>query len=420
MGLNCPQLKVDKGRGFCQNRRTMVKINSHFSELSSEYIFPVIEKKLENLKAQRPDATIVNFGVGDIALPIAPTIVQAVCHAMQEMGEHGKFRGYGPGEGYAFLREAIAKELYAHLLLAADEIFISDGINSDILNILDLFDLGSVVALPNPTYPAYLSANILAGRSSRIVTLPCTKETGFVPKPPKEHCDLIYLCSPNNPTGVAMTRADLADWVAYAKKEQAILLYDSAYSAFITSPGVPKSIFEIEGAKEVAIEFCSFSKSAGFTGLRCAYTVLPHSVRIGTSSLNLLWKKRQSIKFNGVAYPIQHGALAALSPEGKKETQEQVASYLAAAKILREGLERLGQECYGGKDSPYIWWKTPEALSSWDFFDRLLENCHLISIPGKGFGSEGEGYVRLSAFTTEEMAKEAISRIEKGLLCVFP
>lgn len=393
----------------------MSKVNPNFSSIQREYIFPVIERKLAELRQRRPDASIINLGIGDVALPLAPTIVDAICQAVQEMGVQESIRGYGPSEGYLFLRQAIAEHEYAHLGISPEEIFISDGINSDAVNILDLFHLQGCIGIPDPTYPAYLDSSVMEGWKDKIIFLPCREEHGFAPQPPQEHCDLIYLCSPNNPTGVALTREQLTAWVDYARRNKAILLYDNAYVAFITSSSVPKSIFEIEGAKEVAIEFRSFSKTAGFTGLRCAYTVLPKSVKGELNghalSLHALWKQRQNTKFNGVAYPIQKGAEAVYSQKGQMQTKQQVASYLTQASILREGLIKMGYTCYGGVDSPYIWWKTPQNLASWEFFTLLLERCHLITIPGKGFGAHGEGYIRLSAFTSNAHALETLNRL---------
>ena len=393
----------------------MAKINPHYQQLRTEFIFPVIERKLAELKSACPEASIVNLGIGDIALPLAPKIVSAIVGAVEEMGKPGSLRGYGPAEGYRFLQEAICAQEYAHLGISPDEIFISDGTSSDTANIQELFGPSNVLAIPDPTYPVYLDANVMAGRKPEIIFLPCTQETRFVPRPPNQHCDLVFLCSPSNQTGVAMNKGELKAWVDYARKDRAILLYYNAYTAFITSPDVPHSIFEIEGARDVAIEFRSFSKTAGFTGLRCAYTVLPKSVcaHLGekTVSLHPLWERRQATKFNGVAYPIQKGAEAVYTDEGKRQTREQIRVYLEQARVLREGLLKMGHLCYGGIDAPYIWWKTPKGFSSWQFFDHLLEKCHLISIPGEGFGPSGEGYVRLSAFTTSEKAKEALKRI---------
>jgi LL-diaminopimelate aminotransferase len=388
----------------------MAKLNSHYKKLRREYIFPIIEKKLEELHTK---ADIINLGIGDISLPLAPTIGAAIARAVGEMTTPKGKRGYGPSEGYLFLREAIVKNQYAHLGITADEIFISDGANTDTANIQELFSSSNRIGIADPTYPVYLDTNIMAGRSKKIILLPCTEKNRFCPVPPEEHCDIVYLCTPNNPTGVAMTFSELKAWVDYARRENAVLLIDNAYEAFTTSPDVPKTIFEVEGAKEVAIEFRSFSKTAGFTGLRCAYTVLPKAVHGG--KIYPLWHRRQSTKSNGVAYPIQRGAEAVFSPQGQAETKEQINSYLTAAKILREGLLKLGYSCVGGTDAPYIWWKTPEGLSSWEFFDHLLKTYHILSIPGKGFGEHGEGYVRLSTFTTPEIATRTIEKLNERI-----
>lgn len=393
----------------------MVKGNFNFNRLKRAYIFPVIEEKIVKLKSSCPNIDIINMGVGDIALPLAPSIGKAIQEAIQEMTEGKNLYGYGPSEGYSFLREIISKNDYSKLPVSPEEIFISDGINTDIVNILDLFHPSNSVAIPDPAYPAYLDSNLLHGRTKNIYTMPCTLETGFIPSPPDIHCDILYLCSPHNPTGVAMNKEQLQAFVDYALKHNSILLFDSAYEAFITSPNTPKSIYEIPGAEKVAIEFRSFSKTAGFTGLRCSYTIIPKQVkaRFGkkTLSLHALWKNRQSIKFNGLAYPIQKGAAACFSPQGKEEIQKQVTSYLEQAKRIKEELTKANQLCFGGTDSPYIWWKAKDGLSSWDFFTLLLTKCQLISIPGVGFGKYGEGYVRLSAFSTPEKTTKALERI---------
>jgi LL-diaminopimelate aminotransferase len=393
----------------------MVKLNPHFSSLKREYIFPVIEQKLAELKKANPNVKVINFGVGDIALPLAPTIAKAIQAAVEEMTQVDGIKGYGPHNGYAFLREAIVKNEFSHLGIEANEIFISDGANSDTVNILDLFNTAGTVGITDPTYPAYLDSAILSGRK-KIVSLPCIAKHDFNPQPPRQHCDLIYLCSPNNPTGVAMTRDQLQKWVDYALKKQALLLLDNAYEAFITSSDVPRSIFEIPGAKECAIEFRSFSKTAGFTGLRCAYTILPKTVKAQLKSksvsLHPYWDRRQATKFNGVAYPIQRGAEAVYSKAGQNETRAQIKNYLTQAKKLKEGLKKLGFTCYGGIDSPYIWCQTPKGKSSWEFFDQLLHRCHLICIPGRGFGAHGEGYVRFSAFTTPDKTSLALERFQ--------
>ena len=394
----------------------MVKGNFHFTQLKKAYIFPIIEKKLAELKTANPHAEIINMGIGDIALPLAPSIARAISLAAEEMTNPKNLYGYGPSEGYPFLQEAIVKDAYRGLPITPEEIFISDGINTDIVNILDLFDSSCSVAIPDPAYPAYLDSNLIAGRKKKIGKMPCKEETGFVPNVPSTAYDIIYLCSPHNPTGASMTRERLTDFVNYAIKHKAILLFDGAYEAFITSPNSPKSIYEIPGAETVALEFRSFSKSAGFTGLRCSYLVLPKKVemQIGKKAISLhgLWKTRQSIKFNGLSYPIQRGAAACFSTQGKKETQEQVIFYLEQARLLKEGLKKAGHLCFGGVDSPYIWWQTPKGLSSWEFFDYLLTKCQLIAIPGSGFGEHGEGYIRLSAFSTKEKTQKALERIK--------
>ena len=393
----------------------MVKGNTHFNHLKREYVFPLIEQKLAEVKASYPDAEVLNLGVGDVTLPLAPSVSKAIQQAALNMTKPGGMYGYGPSQGYGFLREAICAHKYP--FLSPEEIFISDGINTDIVNILDHFHPSCSVAIPNPSYPAYLDSNILVGRKRKMVWMPCNEETGFVPREPEGKADLIYLCSPHNPTGVAMTRKQLAAFVSYAKENDALLLYDNAYEAFVTSSDVPRSIYEIPGAQDVAIEFCSFSKSAGFTGLRCSYAVIPKTVTalFGKTRLSLykLWLKRQSIKFNGVAYPIQKGAEATFTAEGKAEVEGQISYYLAQAKALKEGLKSQGYTCFGGDDAPYIWWKTPsKELSSWDFFDLLLKKCHLISVPGSGFGSEGAGFIRLSAFTSPEIVEKALKQIK--------
>jgi LL-diaminopimelate aminotransferase len=387
----------------------MVQLNTHFKKLKREYVFPIIEKKLAEARGRHPDLSIVNLGVGDIALPLVPSVAKALCDAAQEMTTRSGMRGYGPSEGYSFLKEAIRTVSYAGCQIDPDEIFISEGTNGDSTNIQELFSSKCKIGIPDPTYPAYLDSAIMGGRLSKVTLLPCTEENGFCPVPPQDHLDVIYLCSPNNPTGVAMTRDQLKAWVDYAKKENAVILLDNAYEAFVTSPDVPRSIYEIEGAKEVAIEFRSFSKSSGFTGLRCAYTVVPKAISNG--KMNAMWLKRQSIKYNGVSYPIQRAAQASLSPEGLKETKAQVQQYLEQGKILHTGLSNLGFSCVGGRDAPYIWWKVPSGKTSWEFFDEILEKCHLISIPGRGFGHHGEGYIRLSTFTTQDQANLALERL---------
>jgi LL-diaminopimelate aminotransferase len=394
----------------------MAQGNTNFTHLKREYIFPIIEKKIADLKTFQPKASILNLGIGDVCLPLAPSIARAVQEATEEMKTN--LYGYGPSQGYLFLREKIQSEYYPEF--SPEEIFISDGINTDILAILDLFHPSCRVAIPTPAYPAYLDANLIAGRKKNIFKMPCIESSGFLPLPLEHPVDLIYLCSPHNPTGMAMNTKQLSAFVSYAQSHGAILLYDNAYEAFITSPDIPRSIYEIPGAEEVAIEFRSFSKSAGFTGLRCSYHLLPKKVTalFGKKriSLHSLWMKRQSIKYNGTSYPIQKGAEASFSLQGKKETKQQVECYQIQTRLLKEGLQKQGFTCFGGIDAPYVWWKTPNNLSSWEFFDLLLQNCHLISIPGCGFGEHGEGFVRISGFVTEETAQKALQQISTKLL----
>lgn len=395
----------------------MSKAVPYFSELPSEYIFPIIEGKVIQLKEKFPNASILNLGIGDVSLPLAPSLVKAFCQAVEEMGTKEGMRGYGPSCGYAFLREKIVECEYANLKISSDEIFVSDGANSDCANLLELFSADSIIGITEPTYPAYLHSAILGGRKNHIVLIPSKEEDKFIPKPPKERCDVVFLCSPSNPTGVAMNYEELAAWVDYAKTHNSILILDLAYQAFISSSDIPKSIYEIPGAHDVAIELKTFSKSAGFTGLRCAYSVIPKTILAEVDgkkvSLQPLWNKRQNIKFNGVPYPVQKAAEAFFSPAAQQETKDQIHTYLRSGKILREGLLSCGYTIYGGEHSPYIWIKTPGHMPSWDFFDILLEKCQIIGIPGKGFGKSGEGYLRFSTFAQEETAQEAIKRIQK-------
>lgn len=395
----------------------MPKLNPFFTQLRKSYIFSTIEQKLRELKEKQPHLSVINLGIGDISQPLASVIGEAISRATLEMCQQKDLKGYGPSEGYLFLRKKICDEEYASLGFSPEEIFISDGINSDIVDIQDLFSPDSHVGVPDPAYPAYLDSSILEGRKHHVTTLACLEENNFLPKPPKESLDWVYLCSPNNPTGTAFTKEQWREWVDWAKKHQAILLVDAAYHAFIQSSDVPKSIYEIPGAKEVAIEFRSFSKQAGFTGLRCSYTVIPKDLTGmldgKAQALHPLWMRRQAIKFNGVAYPIQKGAEAVFSKEGKEQINKQLHSYMQAAALLKKGLQDAGFSCFGGKDAPYIWWKNPKGLSSWEFFDQLLNRCQIICIPGVGFGMHGEGFVRLSAFTSPEIAQKTIQKIKE-------
>lgn len=405
----------------------MVKLNHHYQKLSGQYLFPEIEKRVSAMKARSPDALLLNLGIGDVTKPLSSTVISALTQAVQEMGDKKTFRGYGPSQGYLFLREAIAAHDYKELGIQADEIFISDGAKSDLGNLQEIFAVDNRVALADPTYPVYLDTNVMAGRTrlplktgryGGVTYLPCTEENGFQPEPPSSACDLIYLCSPSNPTGIALSRPLLSRWVDYAKKHKAVILYDGAYEAYITTPNTPRSIYEIEGAKEVAIEIRSFSKSAGFTGLRCSYTVVPHALKVldagSVHSLYHLWKRRCETKFNGVSYPVQKAAAALYSPNGQKETKELLKTYGERARFLKEGLEKLGYTVYGGVDAPYLWCKAPGKMTSWEFFEVLLEKAQIISIPGSGFGQLGERFVRFSAFAEPTSLAEGLLRL-KGI-----
>ena len=400
----------------------MTKLNLNYQKLSGNYLFPEIEKRVEALKKKQPNAPILNLGVGDVTHPLFPNVITALTHAAKEMGEKKTLRGYGPSEGYLFLRKAIAEHDYKNI--SPDEIFISDGANTDIANLQEIFSIENKVAIQDPAYPVYVDSNVMAGRTrpllktgryGGITYLECNEENGFNPQPPTSHSDLIYLCSPNNPTGVAMDRELLTRWVKYAKDNEAVILFDGAYEAFITS-GAPRSIYEIEGAKEVAIEVRSFSKSAGFTGLRCSYTVVPHELKVrdagAVHSLHALWKRRVDTKYNGASYPLQRAAEALYTPEGQKAIKDTVRGYSERAKILLEGLKKLGYPVFGGIDSPYIWCKTPPKVSSWEFFDFVLDNAHVVTIPGLGFGPSGDGYVRLSAFAEPSAIAEPLIRFK--------
>ncbi len=380
----------------------MVLANPHFQKLPSQYLFPRIAKEAALLKEKKPESRIINLGTGDIKEPLVPSIVTALCDAALEMGETKSFKGYGPSQGYFFLQELIALHDYPFLHIHPDEIFISDGAKCDSANIQDILDPKSLVALADPSYPVYVDASLMTGK--KIVFLPCTEENGFCPKPPNRHVDLIYLASPNNPTGVAMTKEALEPWIYYAKRESAILIFDAAYEAFITG-SCPHSIYEIEGAREVAIEIRSYSKSAGFTGLRCSYMVIPKTLIL---PLHPLWMRRTDTKFNGVSYIIQKAAAATYSEQGKKELSAQINRYQANTATFRTYLNQLGLTTFGGIDAPYIWCKTPPNFSSWQFFELLLHQAHILTTPGAGFGPCGEGYVRFFAI---EEPSEAMKRL---------
>jgi LL-diaminopimelate aminotransferase len=408
----------------------MATINTHYQKLQAGYLFPEIGKRVRNFQAKNPSARIIRLGIGDVVLPLPLPIVEAMKAAADEMGRKESFRGYGPEQGYEFLLEAIAGRYRQQgATVAPDEIFVSDGSKCDTANIQEIFAIDNVVAVTDPVYPVYVDTNVMAGRTGpadsagrygKLVYLPTTADNGFDPPLPSQHVDLIYLCSPNNPTGAVMPRASLERWVRYAEKEDAIILFDAAYEAFIREPGLVHSIFEIPGARNVAIEFRSMSKTAGFTGTRCAFTVIPKEVCARDAGgapvpLHGLWNRRHTTKFNGVSYPIQRAAAAVYGPEGSKAVQANVDYYMENARIIREGLGKAGYRVYGGVNAPYIWLRVPEGMTSWQFFDRLLADANVVGTPGSGFGSAGEGYFRLSAFGFRENVDEAVARITSKL-----
>ena len=408
----------------------MFTINENFLKLQSSYLFATISKKVNDYLRNNPDQELIKLGIGDVTRPIVPSVIEAMHKAVDEMGKADTFRGYGPEQGYDFLREKIVQE-YKELGIEIDmdEIFVSDGAKCDTGNIVDIFAQDNIVAITDPVYPVYLDTNVMSGRSGdynfkkgvyeRIVYMPSNCENGFVPKLPSEKVDIIYLCFPNNPTGTTLSKTELKKWVDYAKENNSVILYDAAYEAFITEEDVPHSIFEIKGAKDVAIEFKSYSKTAGFTGLRCGYVVIPKSVKGNSSTgekveLNKLWNRRTCTKFNGTSYIVQRAAEAVYSEKGKKEIKENIDYYLNNATIIKNGLEEADFKVFGGINAPYIWLKTPNEMNSWDFFDVLLEKVGVIGTPGVGFGPSGEGYFRLTAFGTKENTEEAIERIKKA------
>jgi LL-diaminopimelate aminotransferase len=409
----------------------MAKINENFLKLQAGYLFPEIGRRVSAFCESHPAAKVIKMGIGDVTQPLCPAIIAAMHQAVDEMAVQATFRGYGPEQGYGFLRDAIAKNDYQDrgIDVSADEIFVSDGSKCDSGNLLDIFGSDNKIAVLDPVYPVYVDTNVMAGhtgpadkngRYDGLVYLAVSAETNFEPPLPSEHVDLIYLCYPNNPTGTVATRETLEKWVAYAQQHDAIIFYDAAYEAFISQPEIPRSIYEIPGGRDVAIELRSFSKTAGFTGTRCAFTVIPKTL-MGTTAagekkpIHPLWNRRHSTKFNGVSYPIQRGAAAAYSPEGKQQIQALIDFYMNNARVLREGLAAAGFQVYGGVNAPYVWLKTPGTLTSWEFFDQLLEKSHIVGTPGSGFGAAGEGYFRLSAFNSLENTETAIERIQKSV-----
>jgi len=396
----------------------MVRINDSFLKLPGAYLFSTVAKKAEEFQRAHPERELIKMSIGDVTRPIAPSVVRAMEAAVREMGTAEGFRGYGPEQGYDFLRAAIVKNDYLSrgIDLDASEVFVSDGAKSDCGNIGDIFGADNIVAVCDPVYPVYVDTNAMAGRAgeyengrwSRLVYMPCTAENGFLPQLPEKKADIIYLCFPNNPTGAAATREQLKKWVDHARETGAVILYDSAYEAFITDPDIPHSIYEIEGAKECAIEFRSFSKTAGFTGMRCAYTIVPHELVRGGAELNALWNRRQCTKFNGVPYVVQRAAEAVYSDEGQRETRAAIEYYLENAKIIRDALSGAGLSVCGGENAPYIWAKAPDRKTSWGFFDEILNKAGVVTTPGSGFGPSGEGYIRLTAFSSKENTQKAM------------
>jgi LL-diaminopimelate aminotransferase len=405
----------------------MATINNNYLKLKAGYLFPEIARRVNAFAQANPDAPIIRLGIGDVTEPLPVACRAAMTQAVEDMGDREKFKGYGPEQGYAWLREAIATNDFQArgCDIDASEIFISDGSKCDCGNILDIFGHDNTIAVTDPVYPVYVDTNVMAGNTGDandkgeyggLVYLPITAANDFTAQIPTEKVDLIYLCFPNNPTGAVATKAHLTAWVAYAKKHGSIIFFDAAYEAFITDPSLPRSIYEIEGAKDCAIEFRSFSKNAGFTGTRCALTVVPKTLTAKAADgsdveLWKLWNRRQATKFNGVSYIIQRGAEAVYSPAGKAQVKELIGFYMENAKIIRQELTAAGLEVHGGINAPYVWVKTPNGLSSWDFFDKLLTNCHVVGTPGSGFGAAGEGYFRISAFNSRANVEEAMKRI---------
>lgn len=401
----------------------MIQVNPNYQKLPGSYLFSEIARRVAAQSEANPTQKLIRLGIGDVTQPLAPAVIAAMHRAVDEMASADTFRGYGPEQGYDFLRSLIAEHDYRTrgVELELDEIFVSDGAKSDCGNIGDLFSQDNVVAVCDPVYPVYVDTNAMAGRAgeydpalgrwSKIVYMPCTAENQFTPALPQQVPDLIYLCYPNNPTGVTATRAQLKRWVDYALEHGSVILFDAAYEAFITEPDIPHSIYEIEGAKRCAIEFRSFSKTAGFTGTRCAYTVVPKALMAGGVSLNAMWNRRQTTKFNGVPYVIQRAAAAVYTDEGQAQIRKTIAFYLNNASVIRQGLQDAGLCVYGGVNAPYIWCRTPDGMGSWAFFDKLLKEAGVVTTPGAGFGPSGEGYIRLTAFGGADATREAVERI---------
>jgi LL-diaminopimelate aminotransferase len=409
----------------------MALVNEHYLKLRAGYLFPEIARRVQAFTKTTPEAQIIRLGIGDVTQPLPPAVINSFHQAVDEMGQTETFRGYGPEQGYEFLLDRIiANDFEARgVTLESDEVFVSDGSKCDSGNIQEIFAVDNVVAVADPAYPVYVDTNVMAGRTGKaddkgryhgLHYMECTEANDFLPEVPSHKVDIIYLCFPNNPTGVVANRQVLQKWVDYARHNQAVILFDAAYEAYITEEEIPHSIYEIQGAKECAIEFRSFSKTAGFTGTRCAYTVVPKALQATTkageaASLNKLWNRRHTTKFNGVSYPVQVAAAAVYSDEGKTQVRALIDYYMQNARIIRQTLSAAGFTVFGGKNAPYIWMKTSGGMSSWDFFDLLLAEAHLVGTPGSGFGPSGEGYFRLSAFGSREKTEEAVQRIRNRI-----
>ena len=403
----------------------MFTINENYLKLPGSYLFSNIAKKINAYQSENPEAEILRLGIGDVTQPLAPAIIEALHKAVDEMANAETFHGYAPDLGYEFLRNAIAKNDYKDrgCDIAADEIFVSDGAKCDSGNIQEIFGLDNKIAVCDPVYPVYVDTNVMAGRSGEynpntqnfdgMIYMPCLEENDFVPEFPKENPDIIYLCFPNNPTGATITKAQLQEWVDYAKRIGAVIIYDAAYEAYITEEKIPHSIYECEGARECAIELHSFSKNAGFTGVRLGYTVVPKDLKCGDVQLHSLWARRHGTKYNGAPYIVQRAGEAVYSDAGKAPLKEQVAYYMQNAKVIYEGLKNAGYSVSGGINAPYVWLKTPDKMTSWEFFDKLLHEANVVGTPGSGFGAHGEGYFRLSAFGSHENTIKAVERITK-------
>jgi LL-diaminopimelate aminotransferase len=405
----------------------MAQINENYLKLQAGYLFPEIGRRVREFQKENPQADVIKMGIGDVTLPLTPAVISAFHEGVEEMSKADTFKGYGPEQGYDFLREAIAKNEYQSrgADIQADEIFISDGSKCDTGNMLEIFGQNNIIAVQDPVYPVYVDTSVMAGRTGKylkngyydgLVYLPCTAENGFIPAIPKQRVDIVFLCYPNNPTGTTASKQELKKWVDYAIKNKTVILFDAAYEAYISDPDIPHTIYEIEGAKEVAIEFRSLSKTAGFTGTRCAYTIIPKNLMAYTAEgaekpLHPLWFRRHTTKFNGVSYPVQRAAAAIFTPEGKKEVKSTISYYMNNAKILRESLAKLGFQVYGGKDSPYVWVNSGRGIKSWDLFDKLLNEVHVVGTPGSGFGPSGEGYFRFSSFASHENVLNAMERL---------